>query len=177
MQYPVFGIIYNYKGIKEENYLYTVEELKKFDIGLFNMCVLGSGAWHDSNLVDCAWKTWMGTMIENDEMLWKFLQGHFNNTWRTDVDKDWYWENVEDNDLYGGMCKSETMRNALTEFKKRKTTTQLYFNDEPCSMERLKEIFNNLKVCPPDGGEYESLVVDEINEQGIYFTIEGNTTF
>ena len=175
MKYPLFGIIYNYKGIKEENYLYTIKELKKFDIGLFNACVLGSGSWHDSNLADCAWKTWMGTIIENDEMLYKFLQGHFNNTWRTDVDKDWYWENVVDNGLYGG--KSDTMRQALAEFQSRKTTTQLYFDDKPCSIERLKEIFNNLKVCPPDGGEYESLVVDEINERGIFFLIEGNTTF
>ena len=174
MKYPLFGIIYNYHGIKEENYLYTAEELKKFDIGLFNMCVLGSGAWHDSNLVDCASKTWMGTMIENDEMLYKFLKGKFNST---EQDKDWYWENVEDNDLYGGMRKSDTMRKALTEFNQRKTTTQLYFNDEPCSLEKFKEIFENLKVCPPDGGEYESLVVDEIDERGIHFVIEGASTF
>ena len=28
MKYPLFGIIYNWKGLKEENYLYTEEELK-----------------------------------------------------------------------------------------------------------------------------------------------------
>ena len=30
MKYPLFGIIYNWKGLKEENYLYTEEELKQF---------------------------------------------------------------------------------------------------------------------------------------------------
>ena len=31
----LFGIIYNWKGLKEENYLYTEEELKQFDNELY----------------------------------------------------------------------------------------------------------------------------------------------
>lgn len=174
MEYPLFGIIYNRKGLKEENYLYTAKELKRSDIGLFNACVLNSGAWHASLLADCASKTWMGTMIENDEMLWKFLQGHFNDTEQED---GWYWENVEDNDLYGGWCKSDTMRRALAEFKKRKTTTQLYFNNEPCSLEQLKDILHNLDPGPADGGCFETLEVDDINDSGIYFTVSSYSTF
>ena len=174
MNYPLFGIIYNNQGIKEENYLYTAGELKQFDIGLFNRCALNPGAWHDSYLNDCACKTWMGTMIENDEMLWKFLKGDFNNT---EQDNDWYWENVKDNDLYGGMRKSVTMRQALTEFKQRKTTTQFYFNNEPCSLEKIKEIFENLEICPADGGSFETLEVEDIKDDGIYFTISGYSTF
>ncbi len=54
---------------------------------------------------------------------------------------------------------------------------KLYFNDEPCTVEQLKEVFRNLKCCPLDGGEYESLVVEEIDGQGIHFTIEANSTF
>jgi hypothetical protein len=111
MKYPLFGIIYNYKGIKEENYLYTADELKEFDIGLFNMCVLGSGAWHDSNLNDCAWKTWMGKFIESENELKLFLNGYYND--EPDNDEDWYWENIEDNDLYG--YSSDTMKDVLTE--------------------------------------------------------------
>ena len=54
---------------------------------------------------------------------------------------------------------------------------QLYFNDKPCTLEQLKEIFNNLETCPADSGSFEVLEVDEINNNGIYFTISSYSTF
>ena len=37
--FPLFGIIYNWKGLKEENYLYTAEELRLFDEELYQDCM------------------------------------------------------------------------------------------------------------------------------------------
>ena len=57
MKYPLFGIIYNWKGLKEENYLYTAEELKQFDKELYENCIAYPSEWHDSTKAECAWKT------------------------------------------------------------------------------------------------------------------------
>ncbi|MEE1084989.1 MAG: hypothetical protein UH850_14780 [Paludibacteraceae bacterium] len=115
MKYPLFGIIYNWKGLKEENYLYTAEELKKFDKELYDDCMKKPDKWHDSTMPDCSWKTWMGIAIKDkDELKW-FLAGNDNDTERVEYDEDWYWENVEDNDLYG--YKSNTMIEALAKMK------------------------------------------------------------
>ena len=114
MKYPLFGIIYNWKGLKEENYLYTAEELKQFDEKLYEDCMNGhTNEWFDSTKSECAWKTWMGFKITEERFLKRFLAGMYNETERMDEDDDWYWENVEDNDLYG--YPSNTMREALSE--------------------------------------------------------------
>lgn len=116
MKYPLFGIIYNWKGLKEENYLYTAEELKQFDEELYEDCVNGKlNEWHDSTKAECPWKTWMGFMIVEEKYLKMFLDGEYNETEREETDDDWYWENVEDNDLYG--YKSNTMKEVLAEMK------------------------------------------------------------
>lgn len=115
MKYPLFGIIYNWKGLKEENYLYTEEELKQFDKKLYDDCMAKPNEWHDSTKAECGWKTWMGITIDNEHMLNGFLSGEFNDTWRSEDDEDWYWDNVESNDLY--RCVSNTMREALLERK------------------------------------------------------------
>ena len=118
MKYPLFGIIYNWKGLKEENYLYTAEELKQLDKTLYDDCMNGLPLeWHDSTKAECAWKTWMGFKIIDDDYLKMFLTGVFNEIDRQcleDEDEDWYWENAESNDLYG--YSSNTMREALVEF-------------------------------------------------------------
>lgn len=104
----LFGIIYNYKGIKEENYLYTAEELKRFDPQLYEDCMAEPCEWHDSTMSVVANKTWMGKKLINNIQIEGFLSGWYNEI--TD-DEDWYWENVLDNDLYGE--KSSTMRDII----------------------------------------------------------------
>lgn len=116
MKYPLFGIIYNWKGLKEENYLYTAEELKQFDEELYEDCMAVPYEWHDSTKAECGWKTWIGRQIKNEYELKSFLSGDYNDTERTEEDEDWYWENVEINDLYGYV--SHTMIDALFELKK-----------------------------------------------------------
>lgn len=113
IQYPLFGICYNWKGLKEENYLYTTEELKRFDPDLYWDCVQSPDEWHDSTLADCGWKTWMATKIDNERQLRAFISGGYNDTEREAEDEDWYWENSLDNDLYGE--RSDTMKNVLNE--------------------------------------------------------------
>ena len=110
MKYPLFGIIYNYKGIKEENYLYTVEELKRFDPQLYENCIAEPWEWHDSTMSVVANKTWMGTMLQDEDELRRFLTGVFNNDCGDD---EWYWNNVFANDLYG--TKSHTLINTIAE--------------------------------------------------------------
>ena len=107
----LFGIIYNWKGLKEENYLYTEEELKRFDEKLYEDCMAEPNKWHSSTEAPCAWKTWEGILIDNENMLNDFLNGKFNDLDRMEDDEDWYWENVESNDLYG--YASDTMQIAL----------------------------------------------------------------
>lgn len=111
MKYPLFGIIYNWKGLKEENYLYTEEELKQLDNKLYEDCMAKPDEWHDSTKAECGWKTWMGVTIKNEGELIEFLNGEYNDTCSAEDDENWYWENIEENDLYG--CKSNTMREAL----------------------------------------------------------------
>lgn len=115
MKYPLFGIIYNWKGLKEENYLYTEEELEQFDKKLYEDCMARPDEWHDSTMPECGWKTWMGIMLKNEKELMDFLNGEYNDTLRADEDEDWYWDTIESNDLYG--YKSNTMREALAEMK------------------------------------------------------------
>ena len=106
----LFGIIYNYKGIKEENYLYTAEELKKFDPQLYEDCMAEPCDWHDSTMSVVANKTWAGTMLQDEDELRRFLTGVFNDSCDDD---EWYWCNVFANDLYGE--KSNTMIDATME--------------------------------------------------------------
>lgn len=113
MKYPLFGIIYNWKGLKEENYLYTEDELKQLDIELYKDCVENPDEWHDSQKADCAWKTWMGKLIKDEHELKLFIDGYYND--EPEENEDWYWENVENNDLYG--VKSNTMKRIMEGLK------------------------------------------------------------
>ena len=58
----------------------------------------------------------MGSKIETEDELEALLSGDYKDTERTEEDEDWYWENVEINDLYGYV--SHTMIDALFELKK-----------------------------------------------------------
>lgn len=97
VKFPLIGVICNWKGIKEENYLYTLEELRKYDPDLCERC-LQSNKWEDSTLSSAANKTWGGYIIPDKESLSAFLRGYANITEAV---------LMEDNDLYGE--KSNTM--------------------------------------------------------------------
>ena len=117
----LIGIVYNWKGIKEENYLYTLDEMTKYDFELLRDCLNNPDGFNVSSKAESADKTWMGRLLKTDEEVKDFLKGGWNDdiellNWEnpeTDY-SDWYWENVRDNDLYGE--KSGTMKQALAKF-------------------------------------------------------------
>lgn len=117
----LIGIVYNWKGIKEENYLYTLDELAKYDLELLKDCLNNPDGFNDSSKAESANKTWMGRLLKTEEEVKDFLKGDWNDDIEllklenpeTDY-SDWYWENVRDNALYGE--KSGTMKQALEKF-------------------------------------------------------------
>lgn len=118
----LIGIIYNWKGLKEENYLYTLDEVGKYDIGLLKDCLNNPGKFVESEKIVAANKTWDGRLLETPEEVKDFLCGRWNTNIKEmkennpDTDySDWYWENVLDNDLYGE--KSDTLRKAVKKYQ------------------------------------------------------------
>lgn len=112
------GIIYNWKGLKEENYLYTLDEMAKYDFELLRDCINNPDVFNDSQKIECANKTWEGRLLRTDKEVKDFCNGHWNENIELLKQQnpkndygDWYWENVLDNDLYGK--KSETMKQNL----------------------------------------------------------------
>lgn len=107
------GIIYNWKGLKEENYLYTLDELAEVDFKLLVECLNDPTTFILSQLIPCSWKTWEGRLLKTEEEVIEFLSGKFNDDAKCNG-PDWYWENCVDNDLYGK--DSYTMSEALERF-------------------------------------------------------------
>lgn len=55
---------------------------------------------------------------------------------------------------------------------------KMYLNDEEVTVEELRAAWNNLAICPMDGGDYESIELDEIDDEGnLHFSIYGHSTF
>ncbi len=112
------GIVCNWKGAKEENYLYTLDEMAKYDFELLKGCLNNPDSFNDSLKSKSANKTRMGRLLKTDEEVKNFFRGCWNDDtellkWENPENdySDWYWENVQDNDLYGE--KSETMKQTL----------------------------------------------------------------
>ena len=55
----------------------------------------------------------------------------------------------------------------------------LNLDGTPISFEKLLEEYKNLKVCPPDGGDYETIEIDDIDleKRTIYLSKVGQSTF
>lgn len=117
LTFPYVGIIYNWKGLKEENYLYTLTELQEFDAEFYEALIA-----HPTEVIDwdhgCACKTWMGFFINEEDSLREFLTGKINDIPVSpesdsyeELKQDWYWESVLRNDFYGK--NSDTMSIAV----------------------------------------------------------------
>lgn len=91
-------VIYNWKGLKEENYLYTVEELQKRNPELCAGVVEFPEKWiHDGFAAN---KTYCAKKITSKDELTQFISGFFNDTELGKTIQDWYWENCK-SDLFG----------------------------------------------------------------------------
>ena len=130
LKFPLYGVIYNWKGLKEENSVYTEEQMLEVDPPAVYF------AYNPDNWHDCcdgaftANKTYVVFKIYNQEQLQEFLSGKLNDDisfydqsegkpdengeygdWRD----GWYWENVAEN-LWTG-CDNPTMQYILENFK------------------------------------------------------------
>ena len=54
---------------------------------------------------------------------------------------------------------------------------KLILEGKEITLQELKEIIANLKICPADGGDFEIIAIDEITEDAIHFEICGYSTF
>ena len=63
----LIGIVCNWKGVKEENYLYTLDEMAKYDFELLKDCLNNPDAFNDSLKLKSANKTRMGRLLKTDE--------------------------------------------------------------------------------------------------------------
>lgn len=118
LKFPLIGVIYHYKGIKEENCLYTPDELNKRDPKLAEKCMKSKIKWElfDSEMGTNN-KTIIGCRLDDRTMLYDFLKGKYNDDTYAD-DEDWYWENST-SDVYGESLHADTMELALDEFNSR----------------------------------------------------------
>lgn len=100
----VYGLLYNWKGLKEENSLYTAAQLKELD-----------EAFVPEDRYDgaiAANKTYMAirltgkTQEETDQNVRDFLTGKYNEDGDVEYIEGWYWETVDENFFTGE--KNET---------------------------------------------------------------------
>lgn len=114
IEYPLYGIIYNCQGQKEENYLYSAEELSIFRPDLY-VDVMSNGSAEDA--FDAS-KTLICYSLLDEESVKDFLTGGKNSlpvSPESDdykkIAADWYWESKLENDLFGK--KSNTMKKVI----------------------------------------------------------------
>lgn len=100
----IYGLIYDWKGLKEENSLYTGKQLKELD-----------AAFVPEDRYDgaiAANKTYMAIRLtgktpeQTDQNVRKFLTGKYNEAGDIEYIEGWYWETVEENFFTGE--KNET---------------------------------------------------------------------
>lgn len=99
-QRNIYGLIYNWKGLKEENSLYFEEELKNLDEDFvpearYDGAISGDKTYMVIRLTG-------NTSEETDKNVRDFLTGKYNETGDMPYVEGWYWETVEDNFFIGG---------------------------------------------------------------------------
>lgn len=100
----IYGIIYDWKGLKEENSLYTVKQLKALDESYVPQERYDGAFW--GNKTYMAFRLTGRTPEETDDNIRAFLTGKYNETGDMPYIEGWYWETVEEN-LFTGE-KNET---------------------------------------------------------------------
>lgn len=100
----IYGIIYDWKGLKEENSLYTVKQLKALDESYVPQERYDGAFW--GNKTYMAFRLTGRTPGETDDNIRAFLTGKYNEAADMPYVEGWYWETVEEN-LFTGE-KNET---------------------------------------------------------------------
>ncbi len=119
IQYPVVGIIYNYKGLSETNYLCSLKELKQKDKSLYEVFADYSGMEQpvEDGYAYAANKTSCGILLRDKEELKEFLEFRHNAVaFHENQNEDWYCQ-LSSDDFYGSQEKSKVMERAFLDFK------------------------------------------------------------
>lgn len=124
VKFPVIGVICDWSGYSEHNYLYTPKQLSDRDPDLlYRLIAEETGsiitkrkntAFVQSDVLSDTNKTAVGFLIENRKMLFSFLSGFYNEN--KENNESWYWENVEF-DLYA-LKDTKLMKRALKMYLK-----------------------------------------------------------
>lgn len=88
----IYGIVYNWKGLKEENSIYTANQLKELDKA-FVQVEMYDGSF-DANKTYSAFKLTGSSQDETLSNIRSFLTGKYNDS---PMHEDWYWETVRTN--------------------------------------------------------------------------------
>lgn len=98
LKFPLYGLIRNYQGLHEENFVYTEEQMRQYDPAVINQLKIieisnGSCKWTD------AYPRWGNDTadvckIHNEEGLRQFLEGAYNYD-QNDLDD--YYDSEEEN--------------------------------------------------------------------------------
>lgn len=102
----IYGIIYDWKGLKEENSLYTVEQLKALDEAFVPQERYDGAFW--GNKTYMAFRLSGTTPDETDENIRAFLTGKYNESADMPYVEGWYWETVNEN-LFMGEINETTL--------------------------------------------------------------------
>lgn len=111
IEYPIIGVIYKWKGLKEENYLYTMEEMWERDSKLLIKCLQQPGVLQDDE-GGSGNRTRVGILLTDQGMVKNFLQYEYNEP-ADGNNGDYYIENRGD-DLYC-LTDKTALRKALLE--------------------------------------------------------------
>lgn len=106
----IYGIIYDWKGMKEENSLYTVKQLKALDESYIPQERYDGALW--GNKTYMAFRLTGRTPEETDDNIRAFLTGKYNETGDMPYIEGWYWETVEEN-LFTGEKNETTLEHIL----------------------------------------------------------------
>ena len=149
----VYGIIYDWKGLKEENSIYTAAQLKELD-----------EAFVPEDRYDgaiAANKTYMAIRLtgktpeETDQNVREFLTGRYNEAGDIEYIEGWYWETVEENFFTGE--KNETTLEYINRLQI--PPEDLRMKEEYANAQRQKKI---------------DKIVDDIVNEGTKNTTQGN---
>ena len=102
----IYGIIYDWKGLKEENSLYTAEQLKELDEAFVPQERYDGAFW--GNKTYMAFRLSGSTSEETDENIRAFLTGKYNESADMPYVEGWYWETVKEN-LFTGERNETTL--------------------------------------------------------------------
>ncbi len=91
---PLYGVVYDWKGLKEENTIYTTEQLQEHMLGFDSQADLQEGAF-DANKTYTVIKLNGSEETETRYKVQSFLTGKYN--YAPEGIDDWYWETRSDN--------------------------------------------------------------------------------